>query len=485
MATLPRPADPYRVLGVRVDADLGEIKDAHRRLAKRFHPDAAGGDRQRFLAVQEAYQVLVDPLRRKEWDLRHPLGPVRAGTPGPKGASRSGTRAGGSTPGPQEGKARPQRAHPPDGEPRRAPGGPWSQSGRDPRADSYTWSARGVPWWETDPPPGAGKRQPGRRRPRAGASDEAPADFEVFNRSSGAAWSSAARAHFRRSTSDMASGAAEPYATRWTTPDDGTTRIRQDPSDRSGTRGGSARPTARPAFDASGAARRPRGATFDKTGSTAWAAGASGPGATASGTRPSSGATFGATVGSTFGSARSTSASSARPLTSAARPTVFRPPTPWPTLPERLICAGLGWIPLALLVAFGGGAMTGCDAASVGCPAVVPTLQAGALVALAAGLLAFPRVAYVATGAGVGMVVAGLVALFLSAASGALTFGDGAPAATRMPSALTAALVVVVMLAAYAVAGLAVWRDRPLRRPWLDRPARPAARPVAGPGSWR
>ena len=78
MAALPRPADPYRVLGVRTDATMGEIKDAHRRLAKRFHPDTAGNDPERFLAIQEAYQVLIDPLRRKEWDLHHAPGPVRA-----------------------------------------------------------------------------------------------------------------------------------------------------------------------------------------------------------------------------------------------------------------------------------------------------------------------------------------------------------------------------------------------------------------------
>ena len=55
-----------------------QVKAAHRRLAKRFHPDGSMGDEQRFLAVQEAYQLLSDPLRRREWDRRHTPGPVPA-----------------------------------------------------------------------------------------------------------------------------------------------------------------------------------------------------------------------------------------------------------------------------------------------------------------------------------------------------------------------------------------------------------------------
>ena len=77
---MPPIPDPYRVLGVAREATVGEIRTAHRRLAKQYHPDATGGDTERFLAVQEAYQVLSDPLRRREWDARHRPGPVRADT---------------------------------------------------------------------------------------------------------------------------------------------------------------------------------------------------------------------------------------------------------------------------------------------------------------------------------------------------------------------------------------------------------------------
>ena len=69
--------DPYRILGVEREADNDEVKSAHRRMAKRYHPDT-GGDEQRFLAVQDAYQLLSDPARRREWDRRHAPGPVRA-----------------------------------------------------------------------------------------------------------------------------------------------------------------------------------------------------------------------------------------------------------------------------------------------------------------------------------------------------------------------------------------------------------------------
>ena len=53
--------DPYRTLGIVVGASLNEIRSAYRRLAKQYHPDAAG-DRAlpRFLAIQAAYERLVD-----------------------------------------------------------------------------------------------------------------------------------------------------------------------------------------------------------------------------------------------------------------------------------------------------------------------------------------------------------------------------------------------------------------------------------------
>jgi curved DNA-binding protein CbpA len=53
--------DPYRTLGVASGASLNEIRSAYRRLAKKYHPDAAGERAlPRFLAIQAAYELLVD-----------------------------------------------------------------------------------------------------------------------------------------------------------------------------------------------------------------------------------------------------------------------------------------------------------------------------------------------------------------------------------------------------------------------------------------
>ena len=182
--TMPPIPDPYRVLGVAREATVGEIRTAHRRLAKQYHPDATGGDTERFLAVQEAYQVLSDPLRRREWDARHRPGPVRADT-SPRTrptATRGGTARGATT-------ARGQAQASPAGDgntaaagPRPARGSrtqtnrqrrrpdPFSPSGREPTSDSYTWSAQDVPWWSSGPDriaagAGRGRLAPGHDRP--------------------------------------------------------------------------------------------------------------------------------------------------------------------------------------------------------------------------------------------------------------------------------------------------------------------------------
>lgn len=56
----PQP-DPYRTLGLVPGASLNEIRSAYRRLAKLYHPDAAGERAlPRFLAIQAAYERLVD-----------------------------------------------------------------------------------------------------------------------------------------------------------------------------------------------------------------------------------------------------------------------------------------------------------------------------------------------------------------------------------------------------------------------------------------
>lgn len=63
--------DYYALLEVGEGADKAEIKRAYHRLARRYHPDATGGDAEaaeRFRSVHAAYAVLTDPLRRRLYD---------------------------------------------------------------------------------------------------------------------------------------------------------------------------------------------------------------------------------------------------------------------------------------------------------------------------------------------------------------------------------------------------------------------------------
>ena len=64
--------DHYEVLQVSQNADAETIERVYRLLAKRYHPDnSASGDAERFREVHTAYEILLDPERRAEFDVQY------------------------------------------------------------------------------------------------------------------------------------------------------------------------------------------------------------------------------------------------------------------------------------------------------------------------------------------------------------------------------------------------------------------------------
>ena len=53
----------YEELGLKKNATKSEIKASYRSLVKQHHPDA-GGEKERFLSIQKAWETLNDPIKK-------------------------------------------------------------------------------------------------------------------------------------------------------------------------------------------------------------------------------------------------------------------------------------------------------------------------------------------------------------------------------------------------------------------------------------
>ena len=89
--------DPYTVLGLHASASLEDVKRAYRRLAMRWHPDrnpslAAESE---FKRVKEAYELILDPQRYRQWQQRSASAtpPKRPAPPEPAAAGDDITQA--------------------------------------------------------------------------------------------------------------------------------------------------------------------------------------------------------------------------------------------------------------------------------------------------------------------------------------------------------------------------------------------------------
>jgi DnaJ-class molecular chaperone len=74
--------DLYKVLGVKKDSDISEIRKAYKDLSKIHHPDKHGGSEEKFKEISHAHEVLSDPEKRQIYDVTGSAdGQVQGGFP--------------------------------------------------------------------------------------------------------------------------------------------------------------------------------------------------------------------------------------------------------------------------------------------------------------------------------------------------------------------------------------------------------------------
>lgn len=86
--------DYYKILGVEKNATEDDIKKAYRRLAHQHHPDKKGGNAEQFKVLNEAYQILSNKEKRRQYDQFGRVFDSSAGSP-PQGGNPFGAGFGG------------------------------------------------------------------------------------------------------------------------------------------------------------------------------------------------------------------------------------------------------------------------------------------------------------------------------------------------------------------------------------------------------
>ena len=129
----------------------------------------------------------------------------------------------------------------------------------------------------------------------------------------------------------------------------------------------------------------------------------------------------------------------------------------WPTLRERLLYALLAWIPVALVIGYGGALATGCGVGGSDCPAYLETAQALAIALTLGVLVALPKVAYVGAISAIGGLFVGLAVVGVMAVS-----------SVELPLSMELTMLLGGALAAgYAGTAALVLIRKPDSKPWF------------------
>jgi curved DNA-binding protein CbpA len=83
--------DPYRILQVPRDAERAAIAAAYRALARRYHPDIVGdGAARSMIEINAAWEILRDPIKRREYDRLAGASVARPDSSHPNGVGAAG-----------------------------------------------------------------------------------------------------------------------------------------------------------------------------------------------------------------------------------------------------------------------------------------------------------------------------------------------------------------------------------------------------------